>query len=139
MIPKSCRLFGQDHATKQVIRAKWRFDLIPFRSKAAEFFLQHRVMSRAEYGACRPSRVDNNQRASADTLKARSIPENPRLPQRRLTGAASLGTDLRRREFITLVGGTAAARSADGALRAYLPRSIDWASLTFDLGMDGRE
>jgi len=46
---------------------------------------------------------------------------------------------MRRREFITLVGGTAAARSADGALRAYLPRSIDWASLTFDLGMDGRE
>jgi hypothetical protein len=32
MIAKSCRLFGQDHATKQVIRAKWRFDLIPFRS-----------------------------------------------------------------------------------------------------------
>src|SRR5579864_5554276 len=32
MIPKSCRLFGQDHATKQVIRAKWRFNLIPFRS-----------------------------------------------------------------------------------------------------------
>jgi hypothetical protein len=32
MIPKSCRLFGQDHATKQVIGAKWRFDLIPFRS-----------------------------------------------------------------------------------------------------------
>jgi hypothetical protein len=32
MIPKSCRLFGQDHATKQAIRAKWRIDLIPFRS-----------------------------------------------------------------------------------------------------------
>src|SRR5580704_16632089 len=35
MIPKSCRLFGQDHATKQVIRAKWRFDSIPFRSSEA--------------------------------------------------------------------------------------------------------
>ena len=33
MIPKSCRLFGQGHATKQVIRAKWRFDLIPIRSR----------------------------------------------------------------------------------------------------------
>src|SRR6516225_10887371 len=32
MIPKSCRLFGQDHATKQMTRAKWRSDLIPFRS-----------------------------------------------------------------------------------------------------------
>src|SRR5580704_11963309 len=32
MIPKSCRLFGQDHATKQVIGAKWRFDLISFRT-----------------------------------------------------------------------------------------------------------
>src|SRR5580704_1167847 len=26
MVPKSCRAFGQDHAAKQVIRAKWRFD-----------------------------------------------------------------------------------------------------------------
>src|SRR5579864_4129756 len=42
MIPKSCRLFGQDHATKQLIRAKWRFDLIPFRSK------------RSYRGLCRP-------------------------------------------------------------------------------------
>jgi hypothetical protein len=35
MIPKSCRLCGQDHTTKQAMRAKWRFDLllIPFRSK----------------------------------------------------------------------------------------------------------
>src|SRR5579864_4852085 len=33
MIPESCRLFEQDHATKQVIRAKWRFDLISFRSR----------------------------------------------------------------------------------------------------------
>jgi hypothetical protein len=27
LIPKSCRLFGEDHATKQVMRAKWRFKL----------------------------------------------------------------------------------------------------------------
>ena len=33
MIPKNCRDFGQDHATKQVIRAKWRFDLMPFRAR----------------------------------------------------------------------------------------------------------
>src|ERR1700732_3832066 len=32
MIPKSCRLLGQDNTTKQTIRAKWRFDLILFRS-----------------------------------------------------------------------------------------------------------
>src|SRR6516162_829212 len=36
MIPKSCRLFGQDHTTKQVIRAKWRFDTILFRSRASD-------------------------------------------------------------------------------------------------------
>src|SRR6516225_1315711 len=30
MIPKSCRRFGQDHATKQVLGANWRFDLIHF-------------------------------------------------------------------------------------------------------------
>src|SRR5580700_1301863 len=35
MIPKSCRLFGQDHATRRVIRAKWRFDLTPFALAAA--------------------------------------------------------------------------------------------------------
>src|SRR3974377_1555124 len=37
MIPKSCRLFGRDRAAKQVIRAKWRFDLIPFRSSRMIF------------------------------------------------------------------------------------------------------
>jgi hypothetical protein len=42
MIPKSCRLFGQDHATKQVIRAKWRFDLIPFRSSGDRASLLNR-------------------------------------------------------------------------------------------------
>jgi hypothetical protein len=30
MILKSCGLFGQDHATKQTIRAKWRFDFSHF-------------------------------------------------------------------------------------------------------------
>src|SRR5215831_19998428 len=43
MIPKSCRLFGQDHATKQVIRTKWRFALIPFRSNAKMSCLAQQV------------------------------------------------------------------------------------------------
>src|ERR1700704_4241983 len=33
MIPKSCRLFGQDHATEQIGRAKSRFNLNGFRSR----------------------------------------------------------------------------------------------------------
>src|ERR1700704_220613 len=35
MIPKSCRLFGKDHAAEQRLRAKSRFNLKRFRSKAA--------------------------------------------------------------------------------------------------------
>jgi hypothetical protein len=31
MIPKSCRLFGQDHATDQILRAKSRFNVKRFR------------------------------------------------------------------------------------------------------------
>src|SRR5580704_9478980 len=34
MIPKSCGRFGQDHATNQVLRAKW--DPIPLRTGGAE-------------------------------------------------------------------------------------------------------
>src|SRR5579864_2163401 len=33
MIPKSCRLFGQGHATKQVIKSEMALRLIPFRFK----------------------------------------------------------------------------------------------------------
>jgi hypothetical protein len=33
MILKSCRLFGSDHATEQILEAKSRFNLKRFRSK----------------------------------------------------------------------------------------------------------
>jgi hypothetical protein len=36
MIPKSCRLFGQDRATEQMLRAKSRFNLKRFRSKESK-------------------------------------------------------------------------------------------------------
>src|SRR5580704_5121992 len=45
MTPKSRRLFGQDHATTQVIRAKWRSDLIPFRSRSAHRTSEARPLS----------------------------------------------------------------------------------------------
>jgi hypothetical protein len=32
MIPKNCRLFGQDHAPKQRDKERWRFNLKPRRS-----------------------------------------------------------------------------------------------------------
>jgi hypothetical protein len=35
MIPKSCRLFEQDHATEQMLRAKSRFNLKRFRASFA--------------------------------------------------------------------------------------------------------
>src|ERR1700730_2631342 len=35
MIPKSCRLFGSDHASEQMLGAKSRFNLRRFRSKRA--------------------------------------------------------------------------------------------------------
>src|SRR5713101_10188949 len=34
MIPKSCRLFGCDHAIEQILRAKSRFNVKRFRSRA---------------------------------------------------------------------------------------------------------
>jgi hypothetical protein len=36
MIPKSCRPFGQDHATEQMLRAKSRFNLKRFRSSGGD-------------------------------------------------------------------------------------------------------
>jgi hypothetical protein len=35
MTPKSCRLFGQDHATEQMLRAKSQFNLKRFRLGSA--------------------------------------------------------------------------------------------------------
>jgi hypothetical protein len=49
MIPKSCRLFGQDHATEQMLRAKSRFNLKRFRSMT----LQRRSDLSPSDGSCR--------------------------------------------------------------------------------------
>jgi hypothetical protein len=45
MIPKSCRLFGQDHATEQMPRAKSVFNLKRFRSRAGETLLREKKCS----------------------------------------------------------------------------------------------
>jgi hypothetical protein len=41
MIPKSCRPFGQDHATEQILRAKSRFNPERFRSSFAPALPTH--------------------------------------------------------------------------------------------------
>src|SRR5580704_1256165 len=79
MIPKNCRDFGQDHATKQVIRAKWRFDLMPFRARP----ILRKQIGRHQRGDAALCRVCARRRQG---IKRRASFVNDRLLLPRTTG-----------------------------------------------------
>jgi hypothetical protein len=90
MIPKSCRLFGQDHGTEQMLRAKSRFNLKRFRRTPGTTRMAAILIREDQAGACQKVRTNAKElratmvKSQASATQAHPPPWNSsQLPESR--------------------------------------------------------